>query len=120
MACGPCRPMMVPKRCFISASAVSQEIRSNAPLALHAKAAAREGMLGIATHAHDPPVLDGGQHGASVGTIVRTGAQYTTLSHANLRFRQTDKPRGQSSPVRRWLPDDCSVNRSCSQAPASH
>jgi len=60
-------------------------------LDLDAKAAARERMLGIAADAHDPSVPDGGQHGTRVGTIMRAGAQDTTLGHANLRFRQTEK-----------------------------
>src|SRR5262245_55137061 len=113
MACVPCRPMTAWKRRLISASAASQEIRSNSPrpfgpaqriehairtvdallviLDLYTEAAARERMLRIAANAHHAAIPDRGHHGAGVGTVMWTGAQDTSLIHAKLPSCQIGK-----------------------------
>ena len=49
---------------------------------LRAEEAARERMLGVAGDAHRAPVLDGDEHRAGVGAVVRTGAAHDAIARA--------------------------------------
>ena len=72
---------------------------------LDAETALGERMIGIAAHLDHLAVTDRGEHGAGIGAIVRTGAEYRGLCHriSPQLFGENDTHRAEGLPARLLL-----------------